>query len=170
MIWRQSVIIGTLLLLAVIIQVTLLSRLGLPGATPDLVVVTVVAIAFAMGPLQGAAAGFAGGFFIGIAPPADSLIGVNAAVYVTIGVIAGLVVHPRDRSVAVMVGIVGLSAAGSVIATAALDAILGSPRVVWEYIPGLALSSALYAVILAPLVILGVGWLTKQLAPEIAPP
>ena len=96
--------------------------------------------------------------------------GVNAAVYVTIGVITGLAVHPRDRTVAVMAGIVGLSAAGAVIATAALDAILGSPRIVWEQIPALALTSALYAVILAPLVILGVAWITKQFAPEIAPP
>ena len=170
MIWRQSVLIGTLVLLAVIIQVTLLSRLGLPGATPDLTVVTVVAIAFAMGPLQGAAAGFVGGFVIGVAPPSDSLIGVNAAVYVVIGILTGLVVAPRDRTVAVMTGIVGLAAAGAVISTAALDAILGSSRVIWEQVPALALTSALYAVILAPLVIMGVGWLTKQFAPEVVPP
>ena len=170
MIGRQSILIGTLMLLAVIIELTLLSRLGLPGATPDLVVVTIVAIAFAMGPLQGAAAGFFGGLLLGVAPPADSLIGVNAAVYVIIGIITGLVIDPRDRTVAVMSGIVGLAAAGSVIAVAALDAMLGSSRVEWGQIPMLALTSALYAVILAPLVILGVARLVKAFAAPVSPP
>ena len=40
MIFRQLVVIGSLLLVAVVLQTTVLSRLGLPGATPDLVVVT----------------------------------------------------------------------------------------------------------------------------------
>ena len=53
-----SLLVGTLVTTAVVIQVTLLSRLGLPGATPDIVVVTVVAIALATGPVQGAVAGF----------------------------------------------------------------------------------------------------------------
>ena len=61
MIWRQGLVIGLAVLFAVIVEVTLLSRLGLPGATPDLVVVTVVALALAMGPTQGAAAGFVAG-------------------------------------------------------------------------------------------------------------
>lgn len=170
MIWRQSVVIGTLVLAAVIVQVTLLSRLGLPGATPDLVVVVVVAIAFAMGPVQGAAAGFAGGLVLGIAPPADSLIGVNAAVYVVIGIVTGLVIDRRDRTVLLMSAVVGLSAGGAVIGVAVLDVILGSSRVLWSQVPLLALTSALYAVILAPLVILGVAWLAKSFAPEVTPP
>ena len=38
---RQTVICAIVILLAVMLQLTLLSRLGLPGATPDLVVVSV---------------------------------------------------------------------------------------------------------------------------------
>lgn len=170
MIWRPALLIVTLMLLAVIVQVTLLSRLGLPGATPDLVVVTIVALAFAMGPVQGAAAGFVGGLLLGVAPPAVSLIGVNAAVYVIVGIVTGFVIDPRDRTVAVMSGIVGLAAAGSVIGVAALDAMLGSSRVVWTSVPSLALSSALYALILAPLVIMGVTRLVKAFAPAVTPP
>ena len=41
MVWRQVVLIVGLVLFAVIVQLTLLARLGLPGATPDLVVVTI---------------------------------------------------------------------------------------------------------------------------------
>jgi rod shape-determining protein MreD len=167
MLWRQALIIGSLVLAAVIVEVTLLSRLGLPGATPDLVVVTVVAIALAMGPTQGAVAGFVAGVLVDLAPPADSLLGVNAIVYIAIGYITGFVVDPRDRTVPVMIGIVGLSAGAATLATAALDTLLGSGRVAWGEVPGLVLSSALYAVVLAPLVVLGVAWLVRKATPEV---
>lgn len=164
--WRQALIIGLLVLAAVIIEVTLLSRLGLPGATPDLVVVTVVAIALAMGPTQGAVAGFAAGVLIDLAPPADTLLGVNAIVYLAIGYVTGVAVDPRDRTVPVMIGVVGLSAGAATLATAALDTLLGSGRVNWGDMPGLVLTSALYAIILAPLVVLGVSWLVRRTTPE----
>lgn len=167
MIWRQALVIGLTVLLAVIVELTLLSRLGLPGATPDLVVVTVVALALAMGPTQGAAAGFTAGILIDLAPPADTLLGVNAIVYIAIGFVTGFVIDPRDRTVPIMIGIVGLSAAAAVLGTAALDTLLGSGRVMWDEVPALALTSALYAVILAPLVILGVAWLVGRTTPEI---
>lgn len=167
MAWRQALIIGGLLLVAVIVQVTLLSRLPLPGATPDLVVVTVVAIALAMGPTQGAIAGFTAGVLVDLAPPADTLLGVNAIVYIVIGFVTGFVIDPRDRTVPLLMGLVGLSAGAAVIATAALDTLLGSDRVAWDTVPGLALSSALYAVVMAPVVILFVSWLVRRATPEV---
>lgn len=167
MAWRQTLIIGGLLVVAVIVQVTLLSRLSLPGATPDLVVVTVVAIALAMGPTQGAVAGFVAGVLVDLAPPADTLLGVNAIVYLAIGFVTGFVIDPRDRTVPLLMGLVGLAAGAAVIATAALDTLLGSDRIVWGEVAGLALTSALYAVILAPLVILFVAWLVRRATPEV---
>ncbi|MBK9740450.1 MAG: rod shape-determining protein MreD [Actinobacteria bacterium] len=167
MMWRQVLIIGGAVLAAVLIELTLLSRLDLPGATPDLVVVTIVAIALAMGPMQGAAAGFTAGILVDLAPPADTLLGVNAIVYIAIGFVTGFVIDPRDRTVPIEMGIVGLSAAAATLGTAALDTLLGSGRVSWEDMPGMALSSALYAVILAPLVILAVAWIVQKATPEI---
>lgn len=167
MMWRQVLIIGTAVLLSVIIELTLLTRLDLPGATPDLVVVTFVAIALAMGPTQGAIAGFAAGVLVDLAPPADTLLGVNAIVYMVIGFITGFVVDPRDRTVPIEMGIVGLSAAGATIATAALDTMLGSGRVVWEQIPGMALSSAIYALIMAPVIVVAIEWVVRKATPEI---
>lgn len=167
MIWRQALIIGTATLAAVLIELTLLSRLGLPGATPDLVVVTVVAIALAMGPVQGAVAGFVAGVLIDVAPPGDTLLGVNAIVYVVIALIAGSAVDPRDRTVPVLVGICGLSTGAAVLATSALDTMLGSDRVDWEQIPVLVLTSALYGLVLAPLVIPAVAWVVRKATPEV---
>ena len=166
MLWRQILVIGSLVLAAVIVEVTLLSRLGLPGATPDLVVVTVVAIALAMGPTQGAVAGFSAGVLLDLAPPSATVLGVNAIVYLAIGYVTGFVIDPRDRTVPILMGIVGLSAAAAVLATAALDSLHGSDRVAWSEVPGMVLSSALYAVILAPAVVLGVAWLVRKATPE----
>lgn len=167
MIWRQVLIIGTATLMAVLVEVTLLSRLGIPGATPDLVVVTVVAIALAMGPVQGAAAGFAAGVLIDLAPPGDTLLGVNAVVYVAIGIITGLAVDPRDRTIPIMMGMTGLATGAAVLLTAGLDTMLGSERVDWEQVPVLTLTSALYGVLLAPGVILLVAWIVRKATPEV---
>ena len=152
---------------AVIIEVTLLARLGLPGATPDLVVVTVVAIALAMGPTQGAVAGFTGGLLLGLAPPAAGTLGVTAIIYLAIGFITGMVIDPRDRTVPLLIGLVGLSAGAATLAMAAVNALLGSDRVSWDAVPGLVLTSALYAIVLAPVVVLGVAWLVRKATPEV---
>lgn len=168
MIWRQGIVIGFTTLAAVIIELTLLSRLGLPGATPDLVVVTIVALSLAMGPVPGAVAGFTAGLLVDLAPPADTPLGVNALVYVAIGFVAGMVVDPRDRTVPIMIGIVGASAATATLAVATLDTLVGGGRVKWDEMAEMVLTSALYAVILAPLVILGVAWLVRRLTPEVA--
>lgn len=166
MLWRQAVLIGGLLLAAVVVELTLLSRLGLPGATPDLLVVTIVAIALALGPTRGAVAGFVGGVLIDMAPPADTPIGVNSLVYLVIGYVTGFIVDPRDRTVPVLMGVVGLSAGAATLAVAALDSVVGS-RVQWGELPLLALTSALYAVALSPLVVPGVAWLAHRITPEV---
>lgn len=167
MIFRQGLVIGVPLLLASLIQVTLLSRLGLPGATPDLVVVTVVAVALAMGPIQGAFAGFLAGAIIDVSPPSDTVVGVNSIVYLAVGFVAGYVVDTRDRSVPGMIAIAALGCGAASLGTAILDAMLGSPRVLWETVPTITLTSALYGALLAPFVIPVMEWLTKKLTPEI---
>jgi rod shape-determining protein MreD len=167
MMWRQVVIIGGLMLASVIVEVTLLSRLGLPGATPDLVVVMIVAIALAMGPTRGAVAGFVGGLLLDLAPPADATLGLHAIVYLVIGFLAGRVIDPRDRTVPILIGMVGVAAGVSTVANAALAAILGSDRVAFETLAGLTLSSVLYAIVLAPGAILGVSWLVAKATPEV---
>ena len=166
--WREAVVIAVTLFVAVIVQYTLLSRLGLPGATPDLVVVCVVALALAMGPTQGAVAGFVAGVLVDLAPPGGTLLGVNAIVYIAIGFITGFAVDPRDRTVALMIGMVSLSAAAATLLTAALDTMLGSPQVSWDSVPLMVLTSALYAAILAPPAILGAGWLGRRLASDVS--
>ncbi len=168
MIVRATLVVGSVVLLAVLIQVTFLARLGLPGATPDLVVVAVVALGLAMGSVAGGIAGLAAAISLGLATPVPGLMGVQALIYVVIGFTAGRTVDPRDRSIWVIMGIVGLSTAGAVLAVAGLSAVLGSERIMWDVVPGLTLSSALYGVLLAPLVVPAVGALSRGLVSELA--
>jgi len=165
---RQAMIIGSAIFIAVIVELTLLSRLGLPGATPDLVVVTIVALALAYGPLPGAIAGFSAGILMGLAPPFDGILGVQAILFTIVGLITGAVVDPRDRSVPVIMGMVGLSTCGVVLLNALFLAVLSGERVVWDTVPGLALTGALYGLILAPLVVPGIGRIVRTLTPEVA--
>jgi rod shape-determining protein MreD len=168
MIGRASLVVGSTVLVAVLIQVTFLSRLGIPGATPDLVVVTVVALGLAMGSVVGGIAGFTAAVALGLATPVPGLLGVQALVFVVIGFVVGRVVDPRDRSIWIIMGIVGLSTAAAVLATASLASVLGSERVMWDVVPGLTLSSALYGVLLAPLVVPAIGALSRGLVSELA--
>ena len=167
MIWRQALIIGTFIPGAVLIEVTLLTRLAIPGATPDLVVVTVVAIALAMGPVQGAVAGFAGGVLLDLAPPGDTLIGVNALVYVAIGFVTGTAVDPRDRTIWILMGMSGVATGAAVLLVSGLDTLLGSDAVDWEQVPSLTLTSVLYGLILAPIMIPPVAWVVRKATPEV---
>jgi len=165
---RASLVIVTTMLLAVLLELVFVSRLGLPGATPDLVVVSIVALALALGPVAGAVAGFTGGILLGLAPPADGVLGVSALVFIVIGFLAGKVVDPRDRSIWIIMGIVGLSTSGAVLGTAFLSAILGSDRVMWDVVPSLALSGALYGVLLAPVMVPAIGAVSRTLVSELA--
>jgi len=165
--WVRQVILCTTVLVAImLVQLTLLTRLGLPGATPDLLVVSVVAISFAYGPGVGAAYGFAAGMALDFSPAMDGTIGVSALLYLAVGALVGPLVDPRDRSVPVIIGVVALSAGAIPLAIAVLETGLGNARIDWGQVPTMVLTSALYAVILSPMVLPPVGWLVRKIPPE----
>lgn len=165
---RQALLCTGLLLAAFLLQVTLLARLPLPGATPDLVVVTLVALALAYGPATGMVCGFAAGILVDVSPPADGPIGVSALLYLVIGAVTGAVVDPRDRTVPLLAGMAGLAAGAAALGQAGIAALLGSDRVVWANVPPVVLASALFGVVLAPFVIPGVDWLARKFTVEVA--
>lgn len=165
---RQALICATLILVALIVQQSFLSRLGLPGSTPDLLLVTVIAIALAYGPVVGAVSGFSAGVLLDLAQSNIAVLGVSALIYLAIGFITGAVIDPRDRTVPILMGIVALSTGASVLVYAAVSALLGSERIIWEDLPGLVLSACLYGLLLAPVVIVFVAWLVRRITPEAA--
>lgn len=80
----RMIVIGSLVLLAVALQSTLLARLTLLGVIPQLVLVVVVSLAFLDGPRVGVVVGFAGGLLQDLLLP-QSVIGLTAFVYTLIG-------------------------------------------------------------------------------------
>jgi len=164
-VWRQWLLVGVSLVTAVIVQVTLLSRLGLPGEAPDLTLVTVVALAFALGRMAGAVSGFVAGMLLALAPPATTPLGLQALVFMAVGFIVGGLIDPRDRTVPITIAIVSGSVAGATFVVAVLDALLGRVSVPWDHLGGLLVASVIYAAILTPLVVPIIGRLARKLEP-----
>lgn len=99
---RQGNGVGFVALLvgiAVVLQVTVMPRLDLGPleATPNLVIVVVVAVAMLRGVVVGAVAGFAGGILVELMTPGDTL-GVLALAYVVIGAWCGRFAAGSDLS------------------------------------------------------------------------
>src|SRR3954469_12754190 len=87
------------MVIALVLQVAVANRLPLPGSvTPDLVLLTVVALALVNGPLVGLVTGFCAGLTADIVPPADHTIGRYALIYCLVGYICGLFTDEMDRS------------------------------------------------------------------------
>lgn len=165
MAWARGLLIAALVVTAVILELTVLPWLHLPGAVPDLVCVTVAAVGIAAGPVRGAAAGFAAGLLLDLVPPADGLLGLSAVVLVVVGYLAGLVADDQDRPAVVLVGLVGLLAAGAVLLLALVGGVVGDPRVSWERLPLLMLTQLVWALVLAAFVIPLVGRLWRLVQP-----
>jgi rod shape-determining protein MreD len=83
---RRAVLSALLVAAALVLQLTVVNRLALPGGgTPDLVLLVVVALGLAGGPVAGALTGFCAGLSLDIAPPASQLIGQYALVFCVVG-------------------------------------------------------------------------------------
>lgn len=166
---RRIILVAVLIVAAVVIEVTLLAPLPFPGATPGLVLVVVAGVAFALGPVTGAVAGFAAGLLLDLAPPAAGTIGVGALVLTVVGYALGRVFDSDDRPVILTTLLTAAAAALSVLAVAALGGLLGNPRIRWDEVLSMVITSALYAAILAlPLVPL-IRALCRRVLPESFP-
>ncbi|MEE1928389.1 rod shape-determining protein MreD [Streptomyces sp. TRM 70351] len=142
----------TLVVVALVVQVTVLARLQLPGATPDLLLLTVLALALVYGHTSGAVIGFGAGLLADLAPPADHAVGRYALVLCLIGYVAGLT-RPetgRHRSATVPLLVVAGAALGSTLLYAGVGALVGDTAARHVGLTSLLLTAALYDLLLAP--------------------
>ncbi|MFA7322880.1 MAG: rod shape-determining protein MreD [Candidatus Nanopelagicales bacterium] len=165
---RQVLILSITLLIAITTQNSFLGRLGLPGATPDLVLVSVIAVALAYGSAMGMIYGFAAGILLDFAPSTEGVVGVNALLFMAAAFVAGRAIDPRDRTVPLIIALVAGITAGVILARGLVDSLLGQPTVVWGNMAGLILSGALYSAFLAPFVVMPLRWVVKKFTPEVA--
>lgn len=169
MVIRRAILIGTLVILAVLIEVSLLAPLPWWGATPPLTLVLVAAVAFVYGSVTGAVTGFATGLLIDLSPPAEGTIGISALILTLVGYGLGRVFDSDERPWPLTTLLTAAAGGLSVVATAALGGLLGDPRVRWEEVPSMAVAAAVYAGVLALVLVPFVRGVSRRVVPEAFP-
>jgi rod shape-determining protein MreD len=164
MTFSRVMLSSLLVLTAAVLQVTVVNRLPLPGAGPDLVLLVVIGLAVVVGPTAGASIGFAAGLLVDLMPPTATEVGRWALVFCIIGYIAGQIQVDAKRSALIVLGTVAGLAALSVLLFAGLGLLFGDSRISRDLVVSTMVSSVLYDLLLAPFVIPGVMALTRRTA------
>ncbi|MFD7614880.1 rod shape-determining protein MreD [Streptomyces sp. NPDC059828] len=150
--FNRMLLSTTLVVVALVIQVTVLARLQLPGAVPDLMLLVVLALALVYGHTSGALIGFGAGLLTDLAPPADHAAGRYALVLCLIGYCAGLFKPDNGRlnsATAPMLVVVG-AAIGSTLLYAGVGALVGDTAARHVGLGSLMFTAAVYDLLLAP--------------------
>ncbi|MEU6573977.1 rod shape-determining protein MreD [Streptomyces sp. NPDC046805] len=153
-----------LIVVALVIQVSVLARLHLPGAVPDLLLLTVLGLALVYGHVGGALVGFGAGLLADVAPPADHAAGRYALVLCVIGYLAGLVKPEtgRIKSATTPMFVVFAAAIGSTLLYALVGALVGDTAARHVGLGSLLFTAALYDLLLAPFIVPGIMALARR--------
>jgi rod shape-determining protein MreD len=155
---RRAAVSGGLLLIAILIQLTVLNNLRLPGgAGPDLVLVVVVAVALTGGPVEGMLGGFCAGLALDVAPPATHLVGQYALVLCLVGYGCGLLGVSLEHSAWLPICVVAVGSAAGELLYALTGMIFGDPDITWTAIRHTLPASVGYDVLLSPFVLYAVA-------------
>ena len=164
--YSRTAVALLLVTVALALQVTLLSRLPLPGATPDLVLLVVVGLALSHGPAFGLILGFGAGLASDLVPPADHEIGRWAFVLTLVGYLAGAARDETRRSAFVPLAVVAGAGAGSVLLYAGLGALMDDTHVTWAAVTRLLPTAVLYDVVLSAFAIPAILALVRRTEPD----
>ena len=153
-----------LVLTAAVLQATVVNRLPLPGAGPDLVLLVVIGIALVVGPTAAAVTGFGAGLLVDLLPPTATEVGRWALVLCIVGYLAGQIELDARRPVWTVMGTVAGLSALAVLFFAGVGLFFGDERIEASVVVATAVSTVLYDLLLAPFVIPGVMALTRRTA------
>ena len=158
----RGLMVALLLATAVVLQTAVLSPLRLPGATPDLVLLVVVALALVQGPTAGLVIGFAGGLLLDTVPPASGALGRWALVLCLVGLLAGRLRDTAERSVFLPIVIVAGCSVLATIGYSLTGLLLGDTGVSVSGVLATVPAALFYDVLLSPFVVPGVMWLARR--------
>jgi rod shape-determining protein MreD len=148
--------------IAVIVQIAVVDRIAFPGGTgPDVVLLTVAALALASGPLLGALIGFWAGLALDVAPPGSHFVGQNALVFCLIGYLCGLAadapsndgVPEQGHTALFEIMVIAAAAVCGEALAAGLGVMLSDPRVTWPAIRHVLPVAVVYDLLLCPFVL-----------------
>jgi rod shape-determining protein MreD len=161
---RRFLLAAATVLTALLVQDTVVTKLPLPGAAPDLLLVLVVAYALVEGPLSGMTTGFVAGLLADSL--ADHQLGRLALVYAVVGCATGYIEDDTERSILLPFAAVAAGAAGGVLLFAGEGMLLGDLRVTLHAVGRSLVSSVPYAVVLTPFVVPVLSGLVRRVEPE----
>jgi rod shape-determining protein MreD len=147
---RRIVSWGAIVLTALVFQSTLLSKVTLAGAKPELVYLVTVALAFLEGPSSGAIGGFTAGMtqdFLLNHPKGMTALTLTLVGY-AVGTLRQYVVTPNPL---VPVALVAASTTGGLLFYGLVSFLLGQLNVDAAYLVRVSLLSGVYNAILTPL-------------------
>jgi rod shape-determining protein MreD len=152
---RRKLVALLALMAALLVQLTIVNGLALPGGgTPDLVLLCVIAVGMTGGPSYGVVAGFCAGLALDLAPPASQLVGQYALVLCLVGYGAGRLRFALQHSALLaLVSAAALAAAGETL-SALLTLVLDTPEVTWSTVAAVLPPSVLYDIVLGPVILL----------------
>ncbi len=162
----RGLICSAAVVLAVIVQLTIVNRIAFPGGTgPDLVLLAVAALSLANGPLAGALIGFCAGLALDVAPPGSHFVGQDALVFCLIGYACGLVadapssdgVPDQGHTALFEITVTAVAAVFGEALSSLLGAMLSDPRVTWAAITHVLPIAVIYDLLLCPFVLLAVA-------------
>ncbi|WP_433889330.1 rod shape-determining protein MreD [Streptomyces sp. CA-111067] len=152
---NRIVLPTVLVVVAMVAQVSVLARLHLPGAVPDVLLLTVLGLALTYGHVSGCLIGFFAGLLADLAPPADHAVGRYALVLCVIGYVAGLF-KPESGQLRTAAGpmlvVIG-AAVGTTVLYAAVGSLVGDTAGAHVGLAKLVLTATLYDLLLAPFLV-----------------
>lgn len=149
---------------ALLLQLTVVGRLPLPGAKPDLVLVLVVAFSLAEGPLVGVVTGWSAGLLADAL--SDHQLGRLALAYAVAGYVTGMLQDETDRSTLQPFGAVALGALTALGSYLVVGILVSDPRITLAAVARALASAVPYDVVLTPFVVPLVAKLVRRLEPE----
>lgn len=144
---------AVLIVVALVLQVSVLARLDLPGAVPDLLLLVVIGMAMTYGPTAGCSIGFAAGLCADLAPPADHAAGRYAFVLCVAGYIAGMFSMRNSKSALTPIAVVIALAAVTTLLYVGVGTLVGDASATDSGLGRLLVTAVVYDALLAPFVV-----------------
>ena len=148
---KRPVAAVSVLVVALLLQLTLVNGLALPGGgTPDLVLLSVVVIGLVSGPKPGLVSGFWVGLALDLAPPASEPVGQYAFVLCLVGYFAGRLRPTLFQSAGLALTAGAVVAAAGELFGAVVTVVLDAPQASFAMVAHVLPSTALYDIALSP--------------------
>ena len=167
---KRKLVAAIALTAVLLVQLTIVNGLALPGgATPDTVLLCVIAFGIIGGPGNGLMAGFWAGLALDLAPPASQLVGQYALVLCLVGYGAGrLRFTVRHSALLALAAAAAMAALGEALA-AGVALVLDAPDASWAAVVRVLPPSVLLDIALSPVVLFGSVRLALALGITVGP-